>query len=373
MTRERAGGSAGPRILYLSLHATAPGQAGWADVDEIIDRLRARGWIVDLRQPSYVGRVPPGGVARLVETMTMQVPVIPTVRKYDAVYVRSHVLAFPTALAARLTRVPIIQECNGGADDLFIAWPQVRPLKRPLLRMGRAQFRWADEIITVTPQLGRWLESESGRRRVTVIPNGANVDLFHPDAESSKELPPSYVVFFGSLAPWQGIVTMLSATEDPAWPADARLVIAGDGALRADVERAAEAGRVVFLGNCPQAELPGIVAGSIGSLIVKDHPAHAASGLSPLKLYESMAAGVPVVVSALPGLVDTVERFDCGVVVPPGDAGAVARAVAELKSAPETRRRLGENGRRAAVAEYSWDIATDATARVIERAIGRRR
>ena len=78
--------------------------------------------------------------------------------------------------------------------------------------------------------------------------------------------------------------------------------------LRGVVEKAAAAsGRVIFLGSRSQRDLPGIVAGSIASLIVKDHPAHAASGLSPLKLYESMAAGVPVVVSALPGLEDTVE------------------------------------------------------------------
>jgi glycosyltransferase involved in cell wall biosynthesis len=357
-------------VLYLSLQATAAGQTGWADVDEIIDRLRARGWIVDLHQPSYVGKRPPSGLARLIETLALQVPLIPRLRMYDAVYVRSHILAFPVALAARLARVPIIQECNGGPDDLFIAWPQVRPLKGPLLRMGRAQFRWANELVTVTPQLRTWLEGESGHRRITVIPNGANVDLFHPGATSSRELPPCYAVFFGSLAPWQGIVTMLAATEHPAWPADVRLVIAGDGALRDSVEHAVRAGRVVYLGNCPQVELPGIVSASIGSLIVKDSPAHATSGLSPLKLYESMAAGVPVVVSSLPGLADTVERFDCGVVVPPGDAGAVARAIAQLKSAPDIRKRLGENGRRAAVSDYSWDSSTDATARVISRAIG---
>lgn len=367
MRRDSAKEARSSRLLYVSLHATAPGQTGWADIDEIVSRLRARGWIVHLHQPDYVGKVPPGGVARLLGTLALQMRLILKLRKYDAVYVRSHILAFPIALAARLVKVPVIQECNGGPDDLFIAWPHVRRLRKPLLWMGRAQYRWANEIITVTPQLARWLEGESGRQRVTVIPNGANVDLFHPAAKSSKALPPCYVVFFGSLAPWQGIVTILAATEHPDWPSDVLLVIAGDGALRDRVERAVESGQVVYLGSRPHSELPGIVAGSIGSLSVQDHPARAATGLSPLKLYESMAAGVPVVVSRLPGLVDTVERFDCGVVVQPGDAGAVARAVARLNSAPDFRKRLGKNGRNAAVAEYSWEVATDATARVLDR------
>ncbi|MBA2253918.1 MAG: asparagine synthase (glutamine-hydrolyzing) [Chloroflexi bacterium] len=114
-----------------------------------------------------------------------------------------------------------------------------------------------------------------------------------------------------------------------------------------------------------------IVAGSIASVIVKDHPAHAASGLSPLKLYESMAAGVPVVVSALPGLQDTIERHDCGIVVPATVVAAVAHAVATLAASRDLRKRLGENGRRAALAHYSWQVSAEATARVVERAVRR--
>lgn len=360
-----------PRLLYVSLQATALGQTGWADVDEVVARLRSDGWMVELRQPSYVGKVPPGGLARLIETMALQAMLLPRLRQFEALYVRSHTLAFPIALVARLLRVPTIQECNGPYEDLFIAWPQVRPLRRLLTRMSRVQYRWADANITVTPQLGRWLEQESGHRRISVIPNGVNTELFTPAAVSSRQLPSRYAVFFGSLAPWQGIATMLEATRHPAWPTGVHFVIAGDGALRGDVERAMLDGPVAYLGSCPQAELPGIVAGAVGSLIVKDDPAHAASGLSPLKLYESMAAGVPVVVSALPGLEDTVVRVDCGLVVPPGDAGAVARAVASLDASPDLRRRLGENGRQAAVAEFSWDVAAAATAAVIERAIER--
>lgn len=373
MKRAPAAEADGRRLLYLSLHATAPGQSGWADVDEVVAWLRARGWTVDLHQPSYVGKVPPSGPGRLLDTLALQARLMPKLRHYDAVYVRSHVLAFPVALMCRLAGIPIIQECNGPYDDLFIAWPQVRRLRHPLIWVGRAQYRWADQLITVTPQLGKWLEGESGHGRVSVIPNGANIDLFTPAATSSDDLPAPYAVFFGSLAPWQGIATMLAATEHAAWPADVRLVIVGDGALRGVVEKAAAAGRVIFLGSRSQRDLPGIVAGSIASLIVKDHPAHAASGLSPLKLYESMAAGVPVVVSALPGLEDTVAAHDCGLVVPVADAASLARAVATLSSGPDLRTRLGDHGRQAVVARYSWDACSAATARVIERAIGRRR
>ena len=138
------------------------GGSGWADVDEVVAWLRARRWLGDLHQPSYVGKVPPSGPAgRLLDTLALQARLMPKLRHYDAVYVRSHVLAFPVALMCRAGGVPIIQECNGPAyDDLFIAWPQVRGSGTPLIWVGRAQYRWADQLITVTPQLGKWLEGE---------------------------------------------------------------------------------------------------------------------------------------------------------------------------------------------------------------------
>lgn len=372
MTTATAPSAPRPRLAYLSLHGTAEGQAGWADVDEVVSRLRERGWTVDFRQPSYVGATPPPAWRRFVETMAMQARLAVRLRRFDALYVRSHTLAFPISFAARVLGVPVVQECNGPYEDLFLAWPQVARLRRPLVWATRIQYRWATEVITVTEQLAQWLRTESGHDRVTTIPNGANTDLFSPDAAAAPDAPPSpYAVFFGSLAPWQGIATMLAATRSPHWPRGVSLAIAGDGALRADVEQAAGEGRVAYLGSRPQAELPGLVAGAVASLIIKDDPAHAASGLSPLKLYESMAAGAPVVVSDLPGLGDTVRRLSCGVVVPPADADAVAEAVAGLAADEDLRRAMGRAGREAALCEFSWDAVTDRTAAVIELAIER--
>lgn len=359
-------------LLYLSLHGTAEGQTGWADIDEVITRLKHRGWKVEFNQPSYVGKTPPGVRARLVETLLMQLRLFGATRRSDALYIRAHPFAFPLAWIAHLLRVPVVQECNGPVEDLFIAYPQAEPVRRYIVWAQRWQYRHAEEIITVTKQLATWLRGETGHDRITTIPNGANTGLFTPEAPPPATLPSRYAVFFGSLAAWQGITTMLAATRSDSWPAGVSLVIAGDGALRGEVESSEREGRVSFLGSMPQERLPGIVAGSIASLIVKDDPIHAESGLSPLKLYESMAAGTPVVVSDLPGLGDTVRRLGCGIVVPAGDAEAVATAVASLAADTARRDHLGENGRRAALAEFSWEAVTDRTAAVIERAIERR-
>lgn len=354
-----------PRLAYLCLQATTEGQASHAHVHEIIDGLKGLGWTVDLFEPSYAGKVAPGALQRVLEFARVQARVAGAIRGYDALYVRAHPLAAPAARAARIAGVPVVQECNGPHDDLFLAWPSVRPLATPLIAMARTQYRQADALIAVTDELAGWLSAETGRDAV-VVGNGANVALFHPDALRPHGMPSRYVVFFGALAAWQGVKTLLDAATSPHWPADVALVIAGDGALRADAERAAaESGRVVYAGRVPYGELPGLVAASIASVVPKNAEAHEASGLSPLKLFESMACGVPVVVSDVGGMGERVNACRCGLVVPPGDAEALARAVAILSDDPTLARALGSAGRDEAVANHSWAARAADTAAVI--------
>ncbi len=359
-------------IAYLTLQATREGQAAHAHVHEIVDGLRTLGWTVDLYEPSYASARLPGILGRLAEFRRVQRRLLARLDRYDAVYVRAHFFALTTSRAARRRGVPVVQECNGPYDDLFTAWPAARFARRLLTGWQREQYRDATAVVAVTPELAEWTAREGGRDKATVIPNGANTDLFRPGLEALPTLPADYVIFFGALATWQGIPTLLDATRDAAWPRDVPLVIAGDGALRSEVERAAADDPLVrYVGALSYEHAARAVANSIASLIVKDSPAHVRSGLSPLKLYESMAAGVPVVVSDLPGLADAVTACYCGTVVPAGDSSAVAQAVAALTADHEKARALGASGRSTAVAQHSWRARAEATADTLLAAIDR--
>jgi glycosyltransferase involved in cell wall biosynthesis len=358
----------GKRLAYLCLQATTEGQASYAHVHEIIDGLRGLGWSVELYEPSYRGGGAPGIVGRLAEFRRIQRNLVGRLAQYDAVYVRGHFLARTTSRAARRAGVPVVQECNGPYADLLTAWPIARVAPGVFESMQREQFRDADAVIAVTPELAQWVNREGRRSDTTVVPNGANTDVFAPGLDPLPDFPARYAIFFGALAAWQGVGVLLDAIDDPAWPSDVQLVIAGDGALRETVERAAAHNpRVTYVGALPYADAARAVANSIASLVVKNLPQHARSGLSPLKLYESMAAGVPVIASDLPGLAETVVSADCGLVVAAGDASAVARAVAKVAADPSAAAQMGARGRAAAVAEHSWKARAAATAAVIER------
>ncbi len=357
------------RIAYLTLQATREGQAAHAHVNEIVNGLRELGWSVTLFEPEYGPDASPGILARLLEFRRIQRNLISRLRDFDAVYIRAHFLALPTARSVRAAHIPVIQECNGPYEDLYAAWPAARPGRVVFNSWQRSQFRNANAVIAVTPELAAWVDRETGRQDTRIVGNGANTDLFRPGLETVAGTPTRYAVFVGALSAWQGVTTMLAATEESAWPEDVPLVIAGDGALRADVEAAAAGGRVRYLGAIPYADAARLVSNALTALVMKDSAQHARSGLSPVKLYESMAAGVPIVVSDMPGLSEIARSCECGLIVPAGDATALALAVARLAEDPHARTRMGEAGRAAAVTGHSWRAAARKVAEIIDSII----
>lgn len=351
------------RIGYLCLQATREGQASHAHVHGIVDGLRELGWQVDLYQPDYADAAEdPGLWPRLREFVRVQTRLIRRSSAYDVLYVRSHFAAFPTVLYARLRGIRVVREMNGTYRDLFLAWPWTRAFA-PLFRwVMRSQIRWSDHVIAVTDGIADWAREEGKHENVHVVPNAADVELFRPDATTDRELPDRYAIFFGALAPWQGIETLLRAVREPEWPDDVDLVVAGDGALRDAVEAAAARDEVVYLGMVPYRELPGVVARSLAGLSPQGSAGgRSATGLYPLKVFETMACGVPVVVTDHPGQADLVRSVDCGLVVPPDDPARIAGAVRQLSEAPDWATSLGKKGRRVAAHEHSWRDRADRT------------
>ncbi|BDU75920.1 glycosyltransferase family 4 protein [Mesoterricola sediminis] len=355
------------RLAYLCMQATREGQASYAHVNEIIAGLRRRGVTVDLFEPPR--REGSQGLAgRAWGFLTVQLRLVARLADYDAVYLRGHFVAALAIWAAKVLRIPLVIEVNGPHEDVYTMYPWTRRFGGFLRALTRHQHRIADAIVTVTPQMAQWVKDDCGAENVHVVPNGANLDHFRPGLRDARAPGGPYAVFFGAFSPWQGIATMLAAVRHPDWPAGMKLVLAGDGTERPAVEAAArEDGRVVYAGVLPYRELGGLVAPATVGLCVKDDGGtHAATGWSPLKLYEMMATGIPVVVTDLPGQFEVVEAARAGLVLPPGDPGALARAVAHLAAHPDEARAMGARGHELVAREHSWDRRGQDTLEVLE-------
>jgi len=360
------------KLAYLTLQATQEGQAAHAHVYEIVRGLQRRGVEVTLFEPDYASNSRPKPLRRLLEFVRVQLRVVRRLRRFDGIYVRSHFAALPLVVMAKLAGVATVQEINGPHSDLLLSYPWMHGLTALTRWAIRIQFRCAKALIGVTPQLATWAASEASHTVPSVaVPNGANVDLFRPGATGPRPVAPPYAIFFGALSRWQGLPVMLEAANHRDWPENVKLVIVGDGSEAGRV-RAAAGDRVVYLGKIPYGNMPAVIAGAMASLSAQNNlQGRSDTGLSPLKVYESMACGVPVIVSDLPGMADMVRETNTGVVIACDDAGALARAVATLHHAPQLRQEMGARARLVAVERHSWEKRASRTLRVLEAALPR--
>jgi glycosyltransferase involved in cell wall biosynthesis len=342
------------KLSYFALDLPHKGQASYVHIHEIVDNLRRLGWHVDLFAPRPgAPDQRRGSLAKAGEYLATMWRAFKSLRACDVLYVRAHALAWPVAMAARLRGRLLVEEVNGTELDLIVSRPWLRPLRGLLRWLYVSQYRHSQHLFPVANELAEWLRAETRHDRVSVVPNAANTDLFRPIERQPKE---PFVVFFGGLTDWHGVDVMVDAVRQPAWPAGIRLVVIGTGARQRLVEDAVRAGLPVrWLGYRPYEEIPELVAGAIAGLIPTTNPlGRSSTGMNPLKLFETLACGIPAIVTALPGQADLVTEGRCGLVVPCGDAVALARAVARLVADPGEAREMGRRGAALVRAAHSW-------------------
>jgi glycosyltransferase involved in cell wall biosynthesis len=210
--------------------------------------------------------------------------------------------------------------------------------------------------------------------RVDIVPCGVDLDRFYPDGPREQRRRRRRIVSIGRLVARKGVDDAIRALV--ALP-DVELVVAG-GPPAAELSRDQEAKRLLRVarqaGVADRVQLRGAVArADVPTLlrsadVVVCTPWYEPFGIVPL---EAMACGIPVVASAVGGMLDTVIDGGTGLHVPPRDPPALAMALRRLLDDPDLCRHMGENGRLQAVRNYGWETVAartlDAYRSVIER------
>lgn len=345
----------GRRLIYLSLETPREGQATYTHVHEIIRGLRQTGWEVELLVTSRGGASSGTGyLIRLLDYVRVQLTLARQLGRCDAVFMRAHFAAAPVSVLAWLRSVPVFQEINGLPADIFATYRWLRWFSPMINGLYRIQMQMAAHVFAVTEGLREWAKQQAGHGHVSLVTNGANTDLFRPDGPL-PDIATRYIVFVGGLTAWHGIGTMIAATKQSAWPDDVALIIIGDGIERDRLTGVNLSPRVNWLGRRASAEVAAYLRGAMAALsIAEDLSGHLHTGVAPLKLFEAMASGTPVIVTDLPFQREIVENHDTGIVIPMADPSALADAVAQLAKDPAKSQRLGRNGRAYIERHATW-------------------
>jgi glycosyltransferase involved in cell wall biosynthesis len=340
------GDVAGGQIVALRL--ARAGQAAGHEVAFVsptdgpfLDQVRAEGMratVVPLGSALSVA-----SLARLVRALRRE--------RADVVHTHGHFSVNVVArLAGRVAGAGVLSHMH--IENAFRAGRG----RRVQVALDNATARLCFAIVAVSEATRRSLLAQGYPARVQTIHNG--IEEVEP-AEPTRLAPAPAILEVARLAQVKGQAVLLDALTELA--ASAVLVgrdLEQDGAyaqrLREEAERLGVADRVVFAG--PREDVPALMAGAEIVCLPST-----AEGL-PLVLLEAMAQGRPVVATAVGGTPELVLDGETGLLVPPGDAGALRDALAALLADPERARRLGEAGRERVRSAFS---AAEAGRRVV--------
>jgi len=285
----------------------------------------------------------------------------------------THSLHFHSSIAAaffaRRRGVPLVTTVHvAGLDALPLS------VRFPASLYERSIGRWilsrSDRVIAVSESAREHAQSLGARPdRVVVIPNGVDVELFHPVEPTVDQVGPQRplrVVFVGRLIANKGARLALDAfalLKERGCRFSA--VVVGDGPLGPSLRDA-----VRSLGLEGAVTFTGAIVGVVRELRDADvliRPSMT-EGMS-LAVLEAMACGLPVVATDVPGNRDLVRDGENGVLVPYGQPEALAGALERLASDAALRDRLGRAARQTAL-DHSWDDTAEATLDVVEQLAG---
>ena len=256
----------------------------------------------------------------------------------------------------------------GDLDGRNVKYQRLRRLYRPFVH----------HYVALSRDLAGYLTGSVGipQSRVTRLCNGVDAALFHPAGPVPDTIPgcpfrPDVHWLIGAVGRMQHVKDQITLTrafvellrQRPDAARTVRLVLVGDGPLRAQCRQLLEAAGVAQLAWLPgeRDDVPQIMRG-LGCFVLPS----LAEGISNTIL-EAMACGLPVLATNVGGNAELVEPGSSGELVPAADPDALARVLLRWSDAPEDARRMGLAGRARVEQQFSIDAMVQAYQNLYDR------
>lgn len=372
------------RIAYVCCDPGVPvfGCKGCSiHVQEVLRELLRRGHVVELFAASLGGTCP----ADLAE-INVQLLEVPEVKdighreqalfglneqvqrllsqseRYQLIYERYSLFSYAAMEYARFKHIPGILEVN---SPLVEEQSKYRVLVHKELAevTSRRVMTAAGSILAVSEAVARHVRTQRfDQQEIHIIPNGVNLARFKVSSAQSKSLKfgEFTIGFVGTLKPWHGVAELLRAFPPllhkvPA----ARLLIIGDGPEREKLQLLAaellgdSQDQIHFTGAINSEKIPALLQSM--DVAVAPYLEQENFYFSPLKIFEYMATGLPIVASDIGQISELIVDGKSGLLVTPGSLPELSKALITLAEHPDLGQQMGDRAKKVVEERFTWD------------------
>ncbi|WP_019140772.1 glycosyltransferase family 4 protein [Noviherbaspirillum massiliense] len=278
------------------------------------------------------------------------------VSSYQWVFERYAVFGIVGSLLAKFARLPLIVEVNYTSKS-----PLVRRRSKLLMPLARRMDRWifnsATLLVPVSSALKKELMHDFGipEEKILMLPNAADPVQFAPTALRHKSVARKIIGFVGGFYPWHGLDLLIEAYAGIAdrFP-ESQVLLVGDGPelerIRALVSRHGLMERVIFGGRKKHHELPA----AMSAFYVGVMPDSNDYG-SPMKIFEYMALGVPVIAPDYSPILDAMDDGEQGLIFEQRSVEGLRAALVKLLQDESLAQHLGTQGRETILRDRNWN------------------
>ncbi len=305
--------------------------------------------------------------------------------KPDLIISRLDVYMLSAVLLAKRLNLPLVLEVDS---------PEVYEFRKFSTRYWRLPFlletieayniRQADACITVSQKLAEFFHKPGfSDGQMHVISNGADLSKFNPEI-SGAEVRAKYglenavvIGFIGSFHFWHGIENLITLIQAAlAQEARVKFLLVGDGGpmkphMQKFVAENNLQNQVILTGHIPHDEVGRYIAAM--DIVLAPYPPLEFFYYSPVKIYEYMACGKPVLSSRLGQIAEVVQDGVNGFISAPGDNADYTRKLARLIQDAELRTRVGREAYRTIAAQHTWQKKAEAWSLICEQAVRKHR
>lgn len=376
------------RILYATLENMSLHKGSVVHVKEVVHGLRKLGHHVGLIANSshqdgetthfYNLSVMPSFLLRLCR-MKKQPHIISLVflflfllrilPQYDIIYARDYHAAIIALLPRIFFRKKLVLEINGIANEeqRLKTNSFLNSILVFLIRKAeKMSTRYSEKVISVAPKIKLYVTQHFNcpLDKIRVIANGVDTKKFHPIYDKPLliqwkkrlgiESKDTVIAYVGNIAPWQGIDDLIEIAFGLLEKnKNLKFLIVGDGLLKPllseRVSGSGYDGNIYFTGMLNHEEIPFLI--NLADICVA--PLRVEGG-SPIKVFEYMACGKPVITSRIEGL-EFIEKEGAGCLTLPNDRKGLEEALGNLIKDPLTRMDMGQKALQIARERFSWE------------------